>query len=159
MADGGSPPWGVAPDRQKKVPWTTLTSLSASRQVCTVQAVFSVYTQECYPFPFLFLHKRFLSLVFSSFYTEDCYPLSFHLFTQKDCYPLSCHLFTQRIFILVPLSFLHKGFLSFVFSSICTNDFFPFAFIFYTQDFSPCSFYLFLHKGFLSMVLSSFLRK
>jgi len=104
---GEAPPWGVAPDRQKKVPWTTLTSLSASRQVSTVLAVFSVYIQERYPFPFVFLHKGFLSLVLSSFYTKDFYSLSFIYLHKWFLSLIILSFFTQRIFI-VGSFFLHK---------------------------------------------------
>ena len=140
---GKPPPWGVAPDRQKKVPWTTLTSLSASRQVSTVQEAFSFYTQDCYPFLFVFLHNGFLSLVLSSFYTNDCYPSSFRLFTQRIVTLCPFIFLHKGFFILAPLNFLHQVFLSFVFSSIYTNDFYPFAFIF-------------IHTGFLSLLLLSF---
>ena len=133
MADGGSPLWGVAPHRQKKVPWTTLTSLSASRQVSTVQEAFSFYTQDCYPFLFVFLHNGFLSLVLSSFYTNDCYPLSFPLFT-------------HRIVTLRPFIFLHKGFLSLVLSSFYTKDCYSWYFRLFTQRIVTLCPFIFLHK-------------
>ena len=143
----GKPPWGVAPDRQKKVPWTTLTSLSASRQVSTVLAVFSVYTQERYPFPFVFLHKGFLSLVLSSFYTKDFYFLSFHLFTQRIFILLLSSLYTQDFYPCFFYLFLHKGFLSLVLS-FYTNNFIFGPFIFFTIFFYPVSFHLFYTKDF-----------
>ena len=150
---GEAPPGGVAPDRQKKVPWTTLTNLSASRQVSTgsflflhtglLSFSFRLFTQNNFFIlgPFVFLNKGFLSLVLSSFYTQDCYPWSFHLFT-------------QRVFILGPFVFLHKGLLPFVLSSSYTNDFYPFAFIFIHTGFLSLLLSSFLHKGFLSFVLS-----